>query len=136
MRRHLSNFLELYATALCVTVVLTVPRLFGPSRFWQAAGVAGLIVVAGHGVFFWAVSRRQERRYAAKIAEVRRMLKDCMNNDLTVVTAAITSPLIDSRHPDFPMVRAHILEAAHQISHTLDVLSPASLERWKSRYQR
>ena len=136
MRRHLSDFLELYATAICLVVVLTVPRLFGPTRFWQAAAVTGVLVVAGHGIFFWAVSRRQARRYAAKIAEVRRMLKDTMNNDLTVVTAAITSPLIDSRHPDFPSVRAHILEAAQQISHTLDVLSPASLERWKARYQR
>jgi hypothetical protein len=136
MRRHLSDFLELYATAICLTVVLTVPRLFGPSRFWEAAAVAGAIVIAGHGLFFWAVSRRQERRYAAKIAEVRRMLKDCVNNDLTVVTAAITSPLIDSRHPEFPAVRAHILEAAQQISRTLDMLSPASLDSWKARYRR
>ncbi len=136
MRRHLSDFLELYATAICLTVVLIVPRLFGPSRFWQAAAVAAIIVIIGHGVFFWAVSRRQERRYAAKIAEVRRMLKDCVNNNLTVVTAAVTSPLIDSRHPEFPAVREHILEAAQQISRTLDLLSPASLDSWNARYRR
>jgi hypothetical protein len=137
MRRHFfSDYVELYATALCLSVVLVIPRWFGPSRFWEAAAVAGLLVICGHGVFFWVVNRRQERRYAAKIAEVRRMLKDCINNDLTVVMAALTSPLVDSRHPEFPAVKAHMIEATQEIAHTLDVLSPDSLDRWKARYKR
>jgi hypothetical protein len=136
MRRHLSDHVELYATALCLSVVLIVPRLFGPSRFWEAAAVAGILIIAGHGVFFWMVNRRQQRRYAATVAEVRRMLKDIVNNDLTVVMAAITSPLVDSRHPEFPAVKAHMIEATQQIAHTLDVLSPDSIGRWKERYRR
>jgi hypothetical protein len=136
MRRHLSDHVELYATALCLGVVLIVPRWFGAARFWEAAAVASIIVIAGHGVFFWVVNRRQERRYAATVAEVRRMLKDIVNNDLTVVMAAITSPLVDSRHPEFPEVKARMIEATQQIAHTLDILTPEAIDRWKARYRR
>jgi hypothetical protein len=136
--RFVAEHLELFVTGLCLAVVIAVPALFGPERFWQAAAVTAVVVIAGHGVFFWAMRRRQQRRDARFIAGVRAMLKDRVNNQLQVVVDTVARSArgrSGSATPPIAQQLADVLAATRVVSRTLDELSLEGYHHWRTRYE-
>jgi hypothetical protein len=69
------------------------------------------------------------------IAELRAMLKDRINNHLTIVLMSVTQRRDSRISPlEQEMLQAAIVATA-AVSRTLDELSMESLRRWKARYE-
>jgi hypothetical protein len=87
------------------------------------------------GLVFWAVRRRYRRVRLEMIAELRAMLKDQINNQLTIVLMSVTQRR-DSRVSDAEreLLQAAI-DATVTVSRVLDELSMESLTGWKAKYR-
>lgn len=132
--RHFVRHLELYLTAAGVVLTFAVPLMIGLAPYWQQVAFTGVIVAIVHGFLFWSVRERQRRVRRALINDVRGMLRDRVNNALTVVMIAL-DPIA---HPDEPETQ-HLLRqaraAAEDVVRMLEELSLEALRDWRLRYK-
>lgn len=137
--RHLLDNLEIYLTVAGLVVAFVIPTLVTGHAPWRLVAILALGVSVVHGFLFWLVRRRQRRIRAELLAEIRGMLRDRVNNDLTVVVAALghvresgalAGATSDHAHADL----RDALDASRRISALLDELSLEGLRRWQARY--
>jgi hypothetical protein len=132
---HISKNLELYVMGLSVALALAIPLAIEVGTNEQELAVTALGACVFQGIGFWLMRRRYRRVRREMIAELRAMLKDRINNYLTIVLISITERR-DSQasRTEQELVEAAIA-AANAVSRVLEELSIESLRTWKAKYQ-
>jgi hypothetical protein len=132
---HVMNHVELYLVSFSVAVALTLPFAIEVGTNDQELAVTALAACVLQGVVFWALRRRYRRVRLEMIAELRAMLKDRINNQLTIVLMSVTQRR-DSRvsEAERELLQAAI-DATVTVSRVLDELSMESLTGWKAKYR-
>jgi hypothetical protein len=132
---HVMNHLELYLVAFSVAVSLSLPFAIEVGTNDQELAATALAACVLQGLVFWAVRRRYRRVRLEMIAELRAMLKDRINNQLTIVLMSVTQRR-DSRasEAERELLQAAI-DATVTVSRVLDELSMESLTGWKAKYR-
>jgi ABC-type multidrug transport system fused ATPase/permease subunit len=133
--RHILDNLELYLMGFSVAIALILPLAIEVGTNDQELGVTALLACVFQGLVLWSMRRRISRTRREMIAELRAMLKDRINNYLTIVLMSVTQRR-DSRSSDS---ERELLEAAiaatNAVSKVLEELSMESLHRWQAKYQ-
>jgi hypothetical protein len=132
---HVMSHLELYLVGFSVALALALPFAIEVGTNDQELAVTALGACVVQGLVFWAVRRRYRRVRREMIAELRAMLKDRINNQLTIVLMSVTQRR-DSRisEAEQELLQAAI-DATVTISRVLDELSMESLTGWKAKYR-
>jgi hypothetical protein len=127
--------LELYLVGFSVAIALALPFAIEVGTNDQELAVTALGACVVQGLVFWAVRRRYRRVRLEMIGELRAMLKDRINNQLTIVLMSVTQRR-DSRvsAAERELLQAAI-EATVTVSRVLDELSIESLTWWKAKYR-
>jgi hypothetical protein len=132
---HVLDHLELYLVGFSVAIALALPFAIEVGTNDQELAVTALGACVVQGLVFWALRRRYRRVRLEMIAELRAMLKDRINNQLTIVLMSVTQRR-DSR---VSQAERELLEAAMDatvtVSRVLDELSIESLTGWKAKYR-
>jgi hypothetical protein len=134
IKSHLLHNLELYLMGAGVAVALALPLAFEIGTNDQELAVTALAACVVQGLVLWALRRRHRRIQREMIAELRAMLKDRINNHLTVVLMSVSQPR-DSSENERELLQAAIA-ATTAVSRVLEELSMESLRLWKAKYQR
>ena len=132
---HVLRHLELYLVGFSVAVALALPFAIEVGTNDQELAVTALAACVVQGLVFWAVRRRYRRVRLEMIAELRAMLKDRINNQLTIVLMSVTQRR-DARvsEAERELLQAAI-DATVTVSRVLDELSIESLTGWKAKYR-
>jgi hypothetical protein len=132
---HLVDHLELYLVGVSVAVALALPFAIEVGTNDQELAVTALAACVVQGFVFWALRRRFRLVRREMIAELRAMLKDRINNQLTIVLMSVTQRR-DSRvsESERELLQAAIA-ATVAVSRVLDELSMETLTRWKAKYR-
>jgi hypothetical protein len=132
---HVLDHLELYLVGFSVAIALALPFAIEVGTNDQELAATALAACVAQGLVFWAVRRRYRRVRLEMIAELRAMLKDRINNQLTIVLMSVTQRR-DSRVSDAEreLLQAAI-DATVTVSRVLDELSMESLTGWKAKYR-
>jgi hypothetical protein len=132
---HLVDHLELYLVGVSVAVALALPFAIEVGTNDQELAVTALAACVVQGFVFWVVRRRFRLVRREMIAELRAMLKDRINNQLTIVLMSVTQRR-DSRvsESERELLQAAIA-ATVAVSRVLDELSMETLTRWKAKYR-
>jgi peptidoglycan biosynthesis protein MviN/MurJ (putative lipid II flippase) len=135
LKSHIVRNLELYLVGLSVAVALALPLAIEVGTNDQELAVTALAACVFQGVVLWMMRRRSRRLRAEMIGELRAMLKDRINNHLTIVLMSVTQRRDSRISPlEQEMLQAAI-SATTAVSRVLDELSMESLRRWKARYE-
>ena len=97
-----------------------------------AAGLVAGVVGVIHGVLFWLVRRRQREVRITTIVELQGMLKDIINNQLTVIQAM--NNLREARPEEARRACDYTSRSVTAISDALQHLSEESLRSWQAKY--
>lgn len=135
MKRLLAN-IELILSAAGLLVIFLVPTILRArsENWWEITAITAILVGLIHGLIFWLIRHRQRAVRHKAIAEIQMMLKDRLNNYLSVVmvSATLAKPLTEK---DAVLLKQAI-EAIHKISELLNNLSDESLREWQVHYQK
>ena len=128
------RYLELIFTAVGIAVIFGVTALFSTrgTSVWQVAAITAGLVGVIHGVLFWLVRRRQQAVRRATIDDLQGMLKDIINNQLTVIQAM--NNLREARPEETKRACDYTSRSVTVISDALQHLSEESLRTWKAKY--
>jgi hypothetical protein len=132
---HVGRNLELYLMGFSVAMALVIPLAIEVGTNEQELAVTALAACVLQGLVFWSLRRRYRRVRAEMIAELRAMLKDRINNYLTIVLMSVTQ----RRGASTSSTERELLEAAiaatAAVSRVLEELSMESLRTWKAHYR-
>lgn len=130
----LLRHLELIFTLVGVLVIFGVTALITPHDVgpWEVAAITAVLVGVVHGVLFWAVRRRQRVVRLHAVAEIQAMLKDVINNQLTVIQGMDYLRSADPSQTD--RATDQIARCVTSISDALQHLSEESLQAWRNKY--
>ena len=135
VRRHILNNVELYLMGLSVAIAVALPLAIEVGTNDQELAVTALLACVVQGLVLWSLRRRSRRIKREMIAELRGMLKDRINNHLTVVLMSLPQ----RRDTRVSASERELLEAAiaatAAVSQVLEDLSMESLRTWKAKYQ-
>jgi hypothetical protein len=131
---HLARNFELYLMGLSVMVALIIPLAIEVDTNDRELAVTALAACVVQGVVFWLVRRRLRQVRRDMITELRAMLKDRINNQLTVVLMSVTQRGYRDVQCERELLEAAI-SATNAVSRVLEELSMESLSRWKAKYQ-
>jgi hypothetical protein len=90
LEHHVGRNLELYLMGFSVGVALVIPLAIEVGTNEQELAITALAACVFQGVVFWLLRRRYRRVRGEMIAELRAMLKDRINNHLTIVLMSVT----------------------------------------------
>lgn len=133
--RHIERNLELYVMVLSVAIALTIPLAIEVSTNEQELAITALAACVLQGLAFWLLRRRYRRVRMEMIAELRGMLKDRINNHLTVVLMSVTQRWQTPTSAKERELLQAAIEATGAVSRVLEELSMESLRRWKAHYR-
>jgi hypothetical protein len=134
MLKSLLANLEIHLSVAGLLVIFGVTALLTPTGVdpWAVAAVTAIFVGVLHGMIFWLVRRRQRAVRAAAFNDIQGMLKDIINNQLTIIETAAS--LHRDRAVEANRACALISESVETISTSLHALSEESLRAWQARY--
>lgn len=128
MKFFLDN-LELILSLVGLLVIWSIPSfVFRGHDIWKVTAATAITVGLLHGVIFWLVRRRQRKVRRESIKELQMMLRDVVNNQLTIIMASASRP--------DPKSVERVQNSVQRISDLLNTLSEESLSGWKERYKR
>ena len=133
--RHIGRNLELYLMVLSVAIALTVPLAIEVSTDEQELAITALAACVLQGLAFWLLRRRYRRVRMEMIAELRGMLKDRINNHLTIVLMSVTQRWETPTSAKERELLQAAIAATGAVSRVLEELSVESLRRWKAHYR-
>lgn len=130
--RGFLDHIELWLSAAGLLVIFGLPRLVGASvdDAWKVSAEVAVAVGVLHGAIFWLVRRRQRAIRRQVIAELRTMLRDRVNNQLAVITMAIS----ESDHGAIAESMSDLEGAVARMGELVNSLSDESLRAWQERY--
>lgn len=127
--------LELYLMGASVAIALVLPLAIEIGTDDQELAVTALAACVIQGLLLWSLRRRNRRVRLQMIRDLRAMLKDRINNHLTVVLMSVSqrrdSPASENERELLQMAIA----ATTAVSRVLEELSAESLTLWKAKYQ-
>jgi len=132
LRAILSEYFELFLTTVGVLVAIgvTFTELPGGEK-----GLALTFLVWLQGFILWAVHRHNWFRRRALLRQMRLMLQDRVNNQLTVMLSVTEVRGRDMSDTDRADLEAAVV-AARTVSVEIENLSLESLRSWERRYGR
>ena len=130
LRANLAEHFELVLTTAGVMLALTLTfaQLDQGTR-----GLAFTFLVWLQGFLIWAVRRHSRLGRLRLVHQLRVMLQDRVNNQLTVLLGATESRAHDS---DAEADAETAMAAAQEVARELDSLSLETLRAWEARYAR
>jgi len=131
---HVGRNLELYLMALSVAIALVIPLAIEIGTNEQELAITALAGCVFQGVVFWLLRRRYRRVRGEMITELRAMLKDRINNHLTIVLMSVTQRGEPTSSTERELLEAAIA-ATTAVSRVLEEMSMESLRRWKAKYR-
>ena len=131
---HVGRNLELYLMALSVTIALVIPLAIEIGTNEQELAITALAACVFQGVVFWLLRRRYRRVRGEMITELRAMLKDRINNHLTIVLMSVTQRGEPTSSTERELLEAAIA-ATTAVSQVLEEMSMESLRSWKAKYR-
>lgn len=128
------RYLELIFTVAGLAVIFGVTVIFRSptANAWPLAAITAALVGVVHGVLFWFVRRRQREVRLTTIAELQGMLKDIINNQLTVIRTM--NDLRDARPEEARRAFDYTAKSVTAIADALQHLSEDSLRSWQAKY--
>lgn len=128
LAKYLHRYLELTLTliGLSISIILILTISGDWPRKWMVIAAVATVVAVFHGLIFFVFRFRRRALRRRVLREIRDMLKDRINNTLTVATLALPSSEATSQE------RAS--ESLQEVSELIDSLSEESLESWKRQY--
>lgn len=132
MRRTFVDNVELWLSGAGIAVILLAPRVAHASgdEAWRIGAIVAASVGVLHGFIFWVVRRRQRMIRAEVISELRGMLRDRVNNNLTVLSIGLS----DVKHPESGASLEELHQAIDRIAELVGTLSDESVQSWKRHY--
>jgi DUF1365 family protein len=134
LEHHVGRNLELYLMGFSVGVALVIPLAIEVGTNEQELAITALAACVFQGVVFWLLRRRYRRVRGEMIAELRAMLKDRINNHLTIVLMSVTQHRESTSSTERELLEAAIAATA-AVSRVLEDMSMESLRSWKARYR-
>jgi hypothetical protein len=134
LEHHVGRNLELYLMGFSVGVALVIPLAIEVGTNEQELAITALAACVFQGVVFWLLRRRYRRVRGEMIAELRAMLKDRINNHLTIVLMSVTQHRESTSSTERDLLEAAIAATA-AVSRVLEELSMESLRSWKAHYR-
>jgi hypothetical protein len=132
--RHILGNIELYLMGLSVAIAVALPLAIEIGTNDQELAVTALLACVFQGLVLWSVQRRYRRIRREMIAELRGMLKDRINNYLTIVLMSVTHRRDEASASQRDLLEAAIA-ATVSVSKVLEELSMESLHAWKAKHQ-
>ncbi len=128
--RFFLKYIELILTGAGILVVAFVPSLFSSEEYLLLSrAVTALLVGVLHGLIFFLIRHRQRQVREQTLNEIRTMLKDVLNNHLTVISISTSNNTAASKAVE------RIQRATSAISDALNNISEESLRSWKKKYE-
>ena len=134
LEHHVGRNLELYLMGFSVGIALVIPLAIEVGTNEQELAITALAACVFQGVVFWLLRRRYRRVRGEMIAELRAMLKDRINNHLTIVLMSVTQHRESTSSTERELLEAAIAATA-AVSRVLEEMSMESLRTWKARYR-
>jgi hypothetical protein len=134
LEHHVGRNLELYLMGFSVGVALVIPLAIEVGTNEQELAITTLAACMFQGVVFWLLRRRYRRVRGEMIAELRAMLKDRINNHLTIVLMSVTQHRESTSSTERDLLEAAIAATA-AVSRVLEDMSMESLRSWKAKYR-
>jgi hypothetical protein len=134
LEHHVARNLELYLMGFSVGVALLIPLAIEVGTNEQELAITALAACVFQGVVFWLLRRRYRRVRREMIAELRAMLKDRINNHLTIVLMSVTQHRESTSSTERELLEAAIAATA-AVSRVLEEMSMESLRTWKAKYR-
>jgi len=117
-----------------VGMALLIPLAIEVGTNEQELAITALAACVFQGVVFWLLRRRYRRVRGEMIAELRAMLKDRINNHLTIVLMSVTQHRESTSSIERELLEAAIAATA-AVSRVLEDMSMESLRSWKAKYR-
>jgi len=117
-----------------VGMALVIPLAIEVGTNEQELAITALAACVFQGVVFWLLRRRYRRVRGEMIAELRAMLKDRINNHLTIVLMSVTQHRESTSSTERELLEAAIAATA-AVSRVLEDMSMESLRSWKAKYR-
>ena len=132
--KSLVENLELLLTCAGMLVIFGASILLGMSNpdYWPLLAVTAATVGVLHGLIFWVVRRRQREVRRKALSEAQQMLRDVINNQLTVIQMSQKTPQADD--VAMQIANRRVTESIGLIAEALKNVSEESLQRWRSQY--
>ena len=128
--RFFLKYIELILTGAGILVVAFVPSLFSSEEhLLLSRAITALLVGVLHGIIFFLIRHRQRQVREQTLNEIRGMLKDVLNNHLTVISLTTSNNSTASKAVE------RIQRSTFAISDALDNISEESLSSWKKKYE-
>lgn len=128
--KHVDKILVL----LFALIIIGVPLLLDPrpDQLWQTTLLSSLLVVLIYFVFISQVKKWERAIREQAVQEIRRMLRDVVNNKLSVImiNASLAQAISDE---DARKLRS-VMDTVQKISDDLENLSTDSLDLWRKKY--
>ncbi len=123
------KYIELILTAVGLAIIVLLMAMLPETQQnkWFVVAWVALIIGSFHGVIFFVVRNRQRRVRLEALREASVMLRDLINNQLTVVRVYAAS--------NDDNLRKLSDEAIMNVSRIINSLSEESLTSWKDRYK-
>jgi hypothetical protein len=134
LEHHVGRNLELYLMGFSVGTALVIPLAIEVGTNEQELAITALAACVFQGVVFWLLRRRYRRVRGEMIAELRAMLKDRINNHLTIVLMSVTQHRESTSSTERELLEAAIAATA-AVSRVLEDMSMESLRSWKAKYR-
>jgi hypothetical protein len=134
LEHHVGRNVELYLMGFSVAIALVIPLGIEVGTNDQELAITALAACVFQGVVFWLLKRRYRRVRREMIAELRAMLKDRINNHLTIVLMSVTQRREPTSNTERELLEAAIAATA-AVSRVLEDMSMESLRTWKARYR-
>jgi hypothetical protein len=135
LETHVTRNLELYLMGLSVALALVIPLAIEVTTNDRELAVTALAACVVQGLAFWLIRRRARRVRGEMVAELRAMLKDRINNQLTIVLMSVTQRFGYRDSANERELLEAAIAATSAVSRILEELSMESLRRWKAHYQ-
>ncbi len=126
--------IELFLSGAGIVVILVVPLFMEIQllSIWQIAAITAILVGLIHGFILWAIRRKQRKVRNEALNDVRIMLNDVINNNLSIIS--LTSRLYGGESEKAKAATEEIAQAIESISTALDTISEESIRTWKAKY--
>lgn len=134
LEHHVGRNLELYLMAFSVAIALVIPLAIEIGTNEQELAITALAACVFQGVVFWLLRRRYRRVRGEMITELRAMLKDRINNHLTIVLMSVSQRGEPTSSTERELLEAAIA-ATTAVSRVLEEMSMESLRSWKAKYR-
>ncbi|MEX1277085.1 MAG: hypothetical protein WEE20_14195 [Bacteroidota bacterium] len=128
--KHVDKFLVL----LFALIIIGVPLLLDPrpDQLWQPTLISSILVVLIYFLFISQVKKWERAIREQAVQEIRRMLRDVVNNKLSVIM--INASLAQAISDDDARKLQSVMDTVQKISDDLENLSTDSLDLWRKKY--